>query len=477
MATSASPYVGPKDFSKEPAWVWKNENDELFRHGPSIDGEGNVYIVTAMGWVRKFSPDGELIWTWRTTLEEGRIQVCLALHEGSIYFASIGIGAGGTLISLDMATGQTNWKTFMKDFFTNGDSHTTFITNGTVLLAGMDIDKPLPYEGNNKVHARSLADGTFLWDFHIDGAVWNFMPSTPGDGTILFSTHGGRAHRLDVTTGKLIWKAGFEEYSWQGTGGGALGPNGVFYAVSNVYGPPGQDRAALDMEPCSLANCHEGPGAIIAYQVSDGKILAHKRSHHMGMQYPAVGKIGDRLMVVAGMGQNPNLVHSIFEGPLGWVPGFGWLKRLFFELQLRSSWLRRYIGIPILKGAVLALDAKTLATVWSFDDEPFDNFAAGGDEERFFRNVEKQKLDHREEVMCGPDSWGIPIIAGDGTVYASSGTNGNLYAINDRDGNGVIDKTEWSVFRAGIAFLNAPALAPGMLAVAPCWGPMYVFKG
>merc|ERR1712217_339991 len=116
--------------------------------------------------------------------------------------------------------------------------------------------------------------------------------------------------------------------------------------------------------------------------------------------------------------------------------------------------------------------------MWSFSDEPWDHFAALGDEGPVLkaRWERSQKDPTHTEVICGPDSWGIPVIAGDGTVYASSGTTGNLYAIRDADGNGKIDSTEVSVFRAGQAFLNAPALAPGMLAVAPCWGPMYVFK-
>lgn len=111
-------------------------------------------------------------------------------------------------------------------------------------------------------------------------------------------------------------------------------------------------------------------------------------------------------------------------------------------------------------------------------DEPWDQFATAGDGEGFLRRHWRSALDPtREETLCGPDSWGIPVLAGDGTVYASSGTNGNLYAIKDVNLDGQIDETEFSVFRTGQGFLNAPALAPGMLAVAPCWGPMYVFKG
>merc|ERR1712032_368482 len=103
---------------------------------------------------------------------------------------------------------------------------------------------------------------------------------------------------------------------------------------------------------------------------------------------------------------------------------------------------------------------------------------AAGDNEGFERRLidYPQKDPTRHEVLCLPDNWGIPSIGGDGTVYASSGHNGNLYAIRDENVDGAIDETEIKTFKTGQAFLNGPALAPGMLVAAPCWGPMYVFK-
>eukprot|EP00747_Dinoflagellata_sp_TGD_P141990 gnl/TRDRNA2_/TRDRNA2_176193_c1_seq1.p1 gnl/TRDRNA2_/TRDRNA2_176193_c1~~gnl/TRDRNA2_/TRDRNA2_176193_c1_seq1.p1 ORF type:complete len:376 (-),score=44.40 gnl/TRDRNA2_/TRDRNA2_176193_c1_seq1:244-1209(-) len=321
------------------------------------------------------------------------------------------------------------------------------------------------------------------------------MPATPGDGTILFATHCGRGHRLNLTTGEVIWMVKWQEFMWCSTGGGILGPNGVFYVVANLWGNHAvrPDRIIWpDLAPCTATICEEGPGIILAYRVSDGKVLNKKRHQLMGMQYPAVGRIGkgskSKLVLVASMGQNPALAHEIFsDGTFGpsWFPM--WFKRALFKLQIRSWLIRRLLRIPILQGATIAMDAETLEEIWRFDDEPWDMYAGAGDEEGFFRRREEQNMplnasnmtskDRRNAIICGPDSWGIPVISGDGTVYATSGTNGNLYAINDEDGNGHIDASEFSVFRTGQAFLNAPALAPGLLAAAPCWGPMYVFKG
>merc|ERR1711992_397734 len=84
--------------------------------------------------------------------------------------------------------------------------------------------------------------------------------------------------------------------------------------------------------------------------------------------------------------------------------------------------------------------------------------------------------------ICLPDNQGIPVISGDGTVYASSSHHGHLRAIKTKSVDGAaagearkLVATVESIFKPGNAFLNSPSLAPGMLVAAPCWGPTYVF--
>ena len=48
--------------------------------------------------------------------------------------------------------------------------------------------------------------------------------------------------------------------------------------------------------------------------------------------------------------------------------------------------------------------------------------------------------------------------------------DGRLYAIKDSDGDGLISEDEVSAFNTGNSFQASPALAPGMLVVAPCDG-------
>merc|ERR1712126_41711 len=206
--------------------------------------------------------------------------------------------------------------------FTNRDSSTLTVTDGVIIFAEIDLQQPVPYLGNSKLRALNASDGSYLWDFHISGVVWNFMPAVSSDGTLLFSTHCGQAHSLDIKTGALVWKAPFEDYIFCGTGGGALGPNGVFYAVGNYYGGPGQDRPFPDVASCGISGCDEGAGIIIAYRASDGKVLAKRRLLEQGNQYPAVGFVRDgnttRLAVVAALGEVPPLVRDFFTKCPSW---------------------------------------------------------------------------------------------------------------------------------------------------------------
>lgn len=478
LGNSASPHVGPSDFSTGPAWVWDNSEDELVRHGPSIDGEGNVYLATSFGWVRKFSPNGEVLWSWRTSREEGLIRTCIVLYEGRIFFVSTSTSLAPALaFSLDMRSGQVLWRAPLPVSHMHEDSHTIFVHRGILLAPCVDEATEANVErNNNKIVAVSASDGSFLWEHSIDGIVWNWMPATPGDDSFLFATTAARAHRVNLTTGRLIWKAGFPDTGrGVSTGGGTLGPNGIFYAVGSYFNQTGRGQPFPDVADCSpVGGCEEGAGILLGYRVADGEVVLKKRLKQPGNQYPAVGMLGPRLAVVVAIGQNPALMSHFLKD--SWLPLP--VKIAIHMAQLRFWPLRRMLGIPVLQGSVHAFDAVTGHELWSFEDEPFDYFAGAGDEHDLGRRVQRSMQEpNHTETICGPDSWGIPVIAGDGTVYASSGTNGNLYAIRDGDGDGVIASGEVSTFRTSQAFLNAPALAPGMLVAAPCWGPMYVFKG
>jgi len=252
--------------------------------------------------------------------------------------------------------------------------------------------------------------------------MWNFVPSTPGDGSLLFSTSCGNVFRISFE-GELIWKvqAG-EVYSDCGPTGGVMGPNGIFYTM---YG--GKDQMA-------------------AYNATDGSLVWKKNLPYRPDQFPAVGKLGHDgpLAVVAPLGDDPT-------GP---------------KPELEEKQRLAALG-GALRSMVIAMDAATGATLWVSEEEPYPHVTGAG---------EMDEHNATDGNICNPDAQGFPLISGDGTVYTSSSHHGDLRALRDSNNDGIISPSEVSTFKTGVLFQSSPSIAPDMLVAAPCWGPMYVFK-
>merc|ERR1740129_591364 len=125
---------------------------------------------------------------------------------------------GGFAHALSMQTGEVLWRSALPEHDTEADAFSLMVADGVIVFAMRDKVEPphgiLAVEGANKVIGITSADGSHLWDYDVDGIMWNFMPSTPGDGTVLFATNSGHAYRLDLQTGKPLWKAGPAEVPW-----------------------------------------------------------------------------------------------------------------------------------------------------------------------------------------------------------------------------------------------------------------------
>jgi len=172
-------------------------------------------------------------------------------------------------------------------------------------------------DGTDTVVAVKTSDGSKKWTYFTDNLMWNFSPSTPGDGGLIFSSACGHVMRLS-SDGKLMWEAGTEHHLKMCVpGGGALGPNGLFYAEYSE----GATGNAVD-----------------AYNLADGSHVWRKDLPYRAAQYPAVGHLGPNgpLAVVVPMGDNP--VPPLPPGTWSWhstqvpVRRFGYPKTRRFYM-------------------------------------------------------------------------------------------------------------------------------------------------
>lgn len=287
LATTSAINWSVPDVTESPAWVWPNKDDEQVRHSPLIDDKLNIYVSTTRK-LRKFDRLGQLQWTFK--LDEKAV-TSPTLHHGKIYILS-GCGSDSGkmyLYALHMENGKIDWNVTLEGQCM-GEANSILAVNEMLILPyrtkltnGEEDGLNTLGGGANGVRAVSLNNGTHLWDYVTDQLMWNFAPSTPGDGTLIFSSCCGAVFRISLEKGETIWKTeapnGIKN-TFCGTGGGALGPNGIFYSEFNTH---------------HLAS-EEKRGMVAAHNVTDGAKLWERKMEkgYDGIQYPAVGKLGPK---------------------------------------------------------------------------------------------------------------------------------------------------------------------------------------
>merc|ERR1711920_595922 len=123
----------------------------------------------------------------------------------------------------------------------------------------------------------------------------------------------------------------------------------------------------------------------------------------------------------------------------------------------------------------MAFDAKTGKTLWDFELPPFQWPTTKGDNERLVSRYVAMQKGSFTDPICLPDSSSQPVLDSEGTAF-QAWQDGKLYAINDRDEDGVIDAAEVKTYDMGDGSQGSVALAPNFLAIAPCGGGMHVWR-
>jgi len=433
-------FVAPFDLSK-PSWEFEEPHRErkgrsnllmkVFHSSPVIDGAFNVYIQSTTGWIYSVDKQGRLRWEFETSSgNPGN----LALDGTSVYT----ISDDGTAFAVDAATGSERWRRKAADHAPD-DTHSLTVS-GDTLLTGCSVNRSTTHL-NNAVCALSTIDGQMKWAYnmvkasHRSDAMATNQVQSVSDGKVIFADGFGGVFCVSLDRGQELWQTqagtslqrihethGMEPYGSTATA--VLGPNRLVYHPFNVAG---------------------GSGTIRAHRLRDGG-LAWQRSFDLEANVaPAVGRVqpGGRLVAVLPLGRNPTGLEASPQEKKAFAAGQG----------------------AAVEARVVALDAATGETVWTFTLPRWDGRCAGSRINPFGSGD-----------LCAPDNFGAPSIGADGTVYLNW-SGGYAYAVRDANGDGVIDirdGEEVSSYHHGYGSNGATALAPG-LAVAPSCRKLLAF--
>jgi len=480
--------VAPGINASSLAWSWHHPDGKyhaVIVGGPRLDDKGNIYLTLDQG-VRKFSPDGQVLWYWEIPVMKELFFWGTSLMGGALYgFADStpkDSKLGGTAYAISLDTGSLLWERKLKSScWSNAfvDAH-----KGIVLIGS----------GRAEYHANAIAsilalnasDGSTLWEFTAEYATWTLAPNFPGDNTFLFMDVGGGVSRVGLDDGKLIWyKPGEgDDRMTHANGGSNLGPGGdILYTCSVV------NKFESEMEG------YQGRqrGLLRAYQVSDGMKLWELDVQIGCVGFPTISPDGSYGVVPLGF--NPRMAPQA-----EWtdqVPR--WVQKVIYKMSeilgltaksvpwsiqewlIKSGYLEPsfpYAYSTPMKTNLLAFNPKTGRMMWELRPPPYEPLASLGDVEGYFVRLDKGNVSgaHATRDKCQSLPWSVPVLDATGTVYVGH-INGQIYAVKDSNNDGLINPGgEVSSFDTSGSFLHSgPALAPGMMAIASC-DTMFVFK-
>mmetsp|Transcript_29055 Transcript_29055/g.65625 ORF Transcript_29055/g.65625 Transcript_29055/m.65625 type:complete len:486 (-) Transcript_29055:49-1506(-) len=411
-----NPSTGPRDLKNSLAWSWHHPQGRYYTmtNGVLIDEQKNLYL-SAMDAIRKFSPDGELLWTYcsPSPWPFNTMPYMTSLSQGSLF----GSAEGGLVFALSMETGKELWLRKLESVI--GSDTANVQAHGGIVIAGTGRcvhNSACDNNGNagcQTLHGLNAIDGSSVWAFTPDVPVWNFYATFLDDGTFAYQDLEGKMYRNKLADGALIWKNGGIPGSWT-DGCAGLGPNGTVLGVTN-HGPNvcGHDMCKAD---------------VTAYSLNDGTVRWKADRPASTNAFPAVG------------------------------PAFG------------RSGLQTVVNND--HGQLSGHDTETGEVLWTWQGS-MDRCCFKGDKEGMATRLVVQPT--RPQYV--PNFWSNVAIGADGTVYGGMST-GRFYALRDSNGDGQIDPlTEVSEFDADASFPGTgPAVAPGMLAFASI-DTLFVFKG
>ena len=172
LLASASPAAKTTDASPPDAW-------------PVARG-----TASACGVAGSTLPDKPVL-LWTFTVENQGFQAGAVIEGGSVYVAS----AGGTLYSVDLATGKKRWEYAGKSSYMT----TPAVRDGRVLVGDQDGD----------FACFDAKSGKMLWKHETDGPIDS--PANFYRDCVLFGSEDSNEYCFNAASGKLVWKFDMED--------------------------------------------------------------------------------------------------------------------------------------------------------------------------------------------------------------------------------------------------------------------------
>ena len=223
------------------------------------------------------------------------------LYRGKIYCLA-GCGSDKMHIyAIHMENGTVDWNVTMSGRC-GLEANSLLAVRSTLVMPFADPSDPvLRAGGANGLRAVSTGNGTHLWIFRLMTS-FGISPPPPSMTALWF-------FQLVVVpfiaspwaTGQVIWKVSSPHPDpWPfmcGTGGGAMGPNGIFYG----------------REQCEQS---AKAGRVAAYDASNGQKLWQRNMDegYEGIQYPAVGRLGPNGKLAVAWGWAKIQASAFAEG-------------------------------------------------------------------------------------------------------------------------------------------------------------------
>jgi outer membrane protein assembly factor BamB len=159
---------------------------------PALHPTGDAVVATLAGQVHRVTPDGEVAWTHEVGGDRSVQATPAVLPGGDVIVASFVPGEedAGVLERLDGATGDPEW----------GREIGAQVVGAP---AAVDDRVLVPLRDQTAVEARSLDDGTRLWNVGFDDRVT--MSPAVHEGTAVAGDVRGVLRGIDVASGDVEW--------------------------------------------------------------------------------------------------------------------------------------------------------------------------------------------------------------------------------------------------------------------------------